>query len=52
MDVIVLDIMLPIKSGIEILQQIRDQEYGITPVLMLTAKGTIDDKVAPDLGAE
>jgi DNA-binding response OmpR family regulator len=32
-DVIVLDIMLPLKSGTEILQQ------------MLTAKGTIDDKV-------
>ena len=51
-DVIVLDIMLPIKSGIEILQQIRDQEIN-TPVLMLTAKGTIDDKVKGlDLGAD
>ena len=51
-DVIVLDIMLPIKSGIEILQQIRDQGIN-TPVLMLTAKGTIDDKVKGlDLGAD
>ena len=51
-DVIVLDIMLPIKSGIEILQQIRDQGIN-TPVLMLTAKGTIDDKVKSlDLGAD
>ena len=51
-DVIVLDIMLPIKSGIEILQQIRDQGID-TPVLMLTAKGTIDDKVKGlDLGAD
>jgi Response regulators consisting of a CheY-like receiver domain and a winged-helix DNA-binding domain len=44
--------MLPIKSGIEILQQIRDQGIN-TPVLMLTAKGTIDDKVKGlDLGAD
>lgn len=51
-DVIVLDIMLPIKSGIEILQQIREQGIN-TPVLMLTAKGTIDDKVKGlDLGAD
>ena len=51
-DVIVLDIMLPIKSGIEILQQIRDQGIN-TPVLMLTAKGTIDDKVKGlDMGAD
>ncbi|KNZ42706.1 response regulator transcription factor [Acetobacterium bakii] len=51
-DVIVLDIMLPIKSGIEILQQIREQGIN-TPVMMLTAKGTIDDKVKGlDLGAD
>ncbi|MDI3536424.1 MAG: two-component system, OmpR family, response regulator QseB [Eubacteriaceae bacterium] len=51
-DVIVLDIMLPLKSGTEILQQIRDQGIS-TPVLMLTAKGTIDDKVKGlDMGAD
>ena len=51
-DVIVLDIMLPLKSGIEILQQIREQGIN-TPVLMLTAKGTIDDKVKGlDQGAD
>ncbi|MGL4607215.1 MAG: response regulator transcription factor [Eubacteriaceae bacterium] len=51
-DVIVLDIMLPIKSGTEILQQIREQGIN-TPVLMLTAKGTIDDKVKGlDMGAD
>ncbi|MGL6293797.1 response regulator transcription factor [Eubacterium aggregans] len=51
-DVIVLDIMLPLKSGLEILKEIRDREI-TTPVLMLTAKGTVDDKVKGlDLGAD
>ena len=49
-DVIVLDIMLPMKSGLEILKEVRDIT---TPVLMLTAKGTVDDKVKGlDLGAD
>ncbi|MDC0932861.1 response regulator transcription factor [Arcobacteraceae bacterium] len=43
-DVILLDWMLPNKTGIEILKNIRDN--GIkTPIIMLTAKGNIDDKV-------
>ena len=51
-DVIVLDIMLPLKSGTEILQEIREQGIN-TPVMMLTAKGTIDDKVKGlDQGAD
>jgi len=43
-DVIVLDWMLPKKSGIEVLQSIRQKEIK-TPVIMLTAKSDIDDKV-------
>ena len=51
-DVIVLDIMLPLKSGLEILKEMREQNI-LTPVLMLTAKGTVDDKVKGlDLGAD
>ena len=51
-DVIVLDIMLPLKSGLEILKEMREQNIS-TPVLMLTAKGTVDDKVKGlDLGAD
>jgi DNA-binding response OmpR family regulator len=43
-DVLVLDIMLPYISGLEILKSIR--EKGVkTPVLMLTAKDTVDDRV-------
>ena len=43
-DVIVLDWMLPKKSGIEVLQSIRQKDIKM-PVIMLTAKGDIDDKV-------
>lgn len=43
-DAIVLDWMLPKKSGIEVLKSIRQKEIK-TPVIMLTAKSDIDDKV-------
>lgn len=51
-DVIILDIMLPKLSGLEILKSIRKKGNG-TPVLMLTAKDTVEDKVKGlDLGAD
>lgn len=40
---ILLDLMLPGISGEEVLEEIRDK--GQTPVIVLTAKDTIDDKV-------
>lgn len=43
-DVIVLDIMLPRKNGIEVLKTIRGSGR-TTPVLILTAKGSLEDKV-------
>lgn len=51
-DAIVLDLMLPKKSGMEMLQEIRSK--GIqTPVIVLTAKGSLDDRVAGlDSGAD
>ncbi|MBI9077591.1 MAG: response regulator transcription factor [Desulfatibacillum sp.] len=43
-DLILLDIMLPKKDGMTVLREIR--EAGIkTPVLMLTAKGEVDDRI-------
>ena len=42
-DLLILDLMLPGISGEEVLQEIRKQ--GNTPVIILTAKDTIDDKV-------
>ena len=44
-DVIVLDLMLPELSGLDVLKRLRGQ--GIrTPVLILTALGTVDERVA------
>ena len=43
-DVIVLDRMLPNIEGVEILKQIRNKQIH-TPVLFLTAKGQIEDRV-------
>lgn len=41
---IILDVMLPYVSGIEICKQIRIKNEQV-PILMLTALGTVDDKV-------
>lgn len=43
-DVIVLDLMLPKLDGLSILRKLRDAEAK-TPVLLLTAKDTVDDRV-------
>ena len=43
-DVILLDWMLPSKDGMQILKTLREKKI-ITPIIMLTAKGDIDDKV-------
>jgi len=51
-DVIVLDIMLPIMSGLDILKILRKNEIN-TPVIMLTAKDTLRDKIGGlDTGAD
>lgn len=51
-DVIILDIMLPKLDGISVLRSIRAAGLNV-PVLMLTAKGEISDKVVGlDAGAD
>ena len=51
-DVIILDIMMPKINGLEVLKIIRDKKID-TPVLMLTAKSTIEDKITGlDAGAD
>ncbi len=52
-DLIILDVMLPGKSGYDILAEIReDADHGGTPVLMLTARGqTRDRELAERAGA-
>ena len=50
-DGVILDIMMPKKDGLEVLHTIRKQGNTV-PVLLLTAKSEIDDKVKGlDLGA-
>lgn len=51
-DCIILDVMLPRKSGFEVCSELRRNKIS-TPILMLTAKDTIGDKVRGlDLGAD
>jgi len=51
-DLIILDIMLPGKDGIEVCRELRSKKVN-TPVLMLTAKDTVEDRVKGlDVGAD
>ena len=44
-DMIVLDVMLPKMNGLDVLREIRRNKLN-TPVLLLTAKGEVEDRVA------
>jgi len=51
-DLVLLDLMLPGRSGLEILQTLRQRRVE-TPVLVLTARDGVDDRVLGlDLGAD
>jgi len=51
-DLIILDIMLPNKDGIEVCYELRAKRIN-TPILMLTAKDTVEDRVRGlDTGAD
>ena len=51
-DLIVLDVVMPIQNGLTVLRQLR-ASGGLMPVLMLTEKDTVDDKVTGlELGAD
>lgn len=51
-DLIILDIMLPGKDGMAVCREIRAKGI-ITPIIMLTAKDTIEDKIQGlDIGAD
>jgi DNA-binding response OmpR family regulator len=52
-DAIVLDLMLPGIDGLELCRRLRREAKKATPVLMLTARDTLEDKVAGlDAGAD
>lgn len=49
--VIVLDVMLPVRNGFDVLKQLRQHHQ--TPVIMLTAKGdTVDRVIGLEIGAD
>jgi heavy metal response regulator len=51
-DLLILDVMLPKRNGLELTRTLRQQKKS-TPILMLTAKTTTEDKVAGlDSGAD
>lgn len=51
-DLIILDLMLPKKDGIEVCKEIRERKID-TPVVMLTARDTIEDRIKGlDQGAD
>ncbi len=51
-DVLVIDVMLPDGSGLELCRELRRSGLS-TPVLFLTAKGDVDDRIAGlDAGAD
>ena len=51
-DVIILDVMMPKLNGFEVLKVLREKGIN-TPVIMLTAKSTTEDKITGlDLGAD
>lgn len=51
-DVVVLDIMLPVIDGLEVLKRARKDNIQ-TPIILLTARSTVEDKIKGlDLGAD
>lgn len=51
-ELIILDLNLPKKSGLEVLKNLRSKSYA-TPVLILSARDTVEDRVAGlQLGAD
>jgi heavy metal response regulator len=51
-DLLILDILMPKKDGLTMLQELRAKNVS-TPVLMITAKGAVEDKVKGlDTGAD
>lgn len=44
-DAIVLDLMLPRLDGVEVCKRLRGEARRATPILMLTARDTLDDKL-------
>ena len=51
-DIVVLDILLPVKDGLDVCRELRSKGVAV-PVLMLTARDAVDDRIAGlDAGAD
>ena len=51
-DVIILDVMMPVKDGFEVCRQLR-KDLDRTPILMLTARDAVEDRILGlDYGAD
>ncbi len=44
-DLVVLDLMLPRVSGLEVMRRLREQDHNRVPIIMLTAKGEEADRI-------
>ena len=44
-DVIVMDIMMPIQDGLSACRALREEHYNDTPILFLTARDSLEDKL-------
>ncbi|MFN3986370.1 MAG: response regulator transcription factor [Rhodocyclaceae bacterium] len=44
-DLIVLDVMLPGLDGFTLCARLREREHDVTPIIMLTARDTLDDRL-------
>ncbi len=52
-DAVILDLMLPGMDGLDVCQKIRDDARNDVPIIMLTARDTLDDKISGlDRGAD
>ncbi|MDQ6835778.1 MAG: response regulator transcription factor [Actinomycetota bacterium] len=50
-DLVVLDLMLPLRNGLEVLEEVRDHKPAL-PVIVLTARGGVEDRISGlDAGA-
>lgn len=45
-DAIVMDIMMPVQDGLSACRELREHLYKDTPILFLTARDSLDDKLA------
>lgn len=52
-DIILLDLMLPEMDGLDVCKRLREESKNFTPILMMTARDTLEDKIKGlEMGAD